>query len=331
VPTALITGVTGQDGSYLAELLLARGYRVFGIVRLSSSSTRERIAHLAGRIELVEADLIDAGSLVAAVRAARPDEVYNLAAQSFVQSSWAQPVLTAEYTALGVTRVLDAVRQEAPGARVFHAGSSEMFGRVSESPQNETTPLRPRSPYGTAKAYAHWTVANYRDGLGLYAASGILFNHDSPRRGPEFVTRKITMAAARISLGQQRELRLGNLESRRDWGFAGEYVDAMWRVLQQDVPDDFVIGTGTTHSVRELCERAFAVVGLDYRDYVVQDPQFFRPVEPDLAVADPAKARDRLGWTAAVPFDRLIEMMVESDLELARAAPRDPAPNATPF
>ena len=330
MPTALITGVTGQDGSYLAELLLARGYRVVGVVRLSSTGSRARIAHLAGRLELVEADLIDAGSLVAAVRHARPDEVYNLAAQSFVQSSWAQPVLTAEYTALGVTRVLEAVRQEAPRARVFHAGSSEMFGRVSESPQRETTPLRPRSPYGAAKAYAHWTIANYRDGVGLYAASGVLFNHDSPRRGPEFVTRKVTMAAARISLGLQQDLRLGNLESRRDWGYAGEYVEAMWRILQQDAPDDFVIGTGQTHSVRELCERAFAVVGLDYGDYVVQDPQFFRPVEPDLSVADPAKARDRLGWTATVSFDRLVEMMVEADLEHFRAAPRDPATNATP-
>ncbi len=330
MPTALITGITGQDGSYLAEFLLARGYRVAGVVRVASTSSRERIAHLLDRVTLTEGDLLDQGSLLEAVRVTRPDEVYNLAAQSFVQSSWAQPVMTAEYTGIGVTRVLEAVRHGAPAARVFQASSSDMFGRVAESPQRETTPLRPRSPYGAAKAFGHWTVGGYRESTGLYAVSGILFNHDSPRRGEEFVTRKVTAAAAAISLGRQSELRLGNLDSRRDWGFAGEYVDAMWRMLQQDAPEDMVIGSGVTHSVRELCENAFAVVGLDYRDYVVQDPKFFRPVEPDVTVADPTKARERLGWTATLPFARLVEMMVEADLDRARDTPRESAPHATP-
>ena len=271
MPTALITGITGQDGSYLAELLLTKGYRVIGIVRRSSTTPYERIAHLVDRVELISADLLDQHSLVEAIAACAPDEIYNLAAQSFVQTSWTQPVLTGEFTALGVTRMLEAMRRVAPKARFYQASSSEQFGKVLETPQRETTPFYPRSPYGVAKVYGHWITVNYRESYGLYAVSGILFNHESPRRGLEFVTRKVTDAVARISLGMQRELRLGTLEARRDWGFAGDYVDAMWRMLQQPTPGDYVIGTGATHSVRELCEVAFARVGLEWRQYVVQD------------------------------------------------------------
>ncbi len=314
MPTALITGITGQDGSYLAELLLEKGYRVVGVVRRSSTTPYERIAHLVDRIELVSADLLDQHSLVDAVAASNPDEVYNLAAQSFVQTSWTQPVLTGEFTGLGVTRMLEAVRKAAPRARFYQASSSEMFGKVVESPQRETTPFYPRSPYGVAKVYGHWITVNYRESYGMYAVSGILFNHESPRRGLEFVTRKVTDAAARIKLGLAREVRLGNLDARRDWGFAGDYVEAMWRMLQQDAPEDYVIGTGRTWSVRELCEIAFGAVGLDYREHVVQDERFFRPAEVDLLVADASKARSKLGWTPRVSFRELIEMMVEADL-----------------
>jgi GDPmannose 4,6-dehydratase len=322
VPTALITGITGQDGSYLAELLLAKGYRVVGVVRRSSTTPYERIAHLVDRVELISADLLDQHSLVEAIAACAPDEVYNLAAQSFVQTSWTQPVLTGEFTALGVTRMLEAMRRVAPRSRFYQASSSEQFGKVVETPQRETTPFYPRSPYGVAKVYGHWITVNYRESYGLYAVSGILFNHESPRRGLEFVTRKVTDAAARISLGFQRELRLGNLEARRDWGFAGDYVDAMWRMLQQPSPDDYVIGTGETHSVRELCEVAFARVGLDWRKYVVQDERFMRPAEVDLLVADAGKARAGLDWAPSVDFRQLVEMMVDADLARHRAAAR---------
>jgi GDPmannose 4,6-dehydratase len=319
VPTALITGITGQDGSYLAELLLEKGYRVFGVVRRSSTPPFERIAHLVDRLELLSADLLDQHSLVDAIAASAPDEIYNLAAQSFVQTSWTQPVLTGEFTAMGVTRVLEAFRKAAPKARFYQASSSEMFGKVVESPQTESTPFYPRSPYGVAKVYGHWITVNYRESYGLYAVSGILFNHESPRRGLEFVTRKVTDGVARIKLGHATELRLGTLDARRDWGFAGDYVDAMWRMLQADAPEDFVIGTGRTWSVRQLCETAFAVVGLDYHDYVVQDPRFMRPAEVDLLVADSTKARTQLGWEPKVPFQALIERMVEADLARHRA------------
>jgi GDPmannose 4,6-dehydratase len=319
MPTALIAGITGQDGSYLAELLLAKGYRVVGIVRRSSTTPYERIGHLVDKVELVSADLLDQTSLTDVVGECAPSEIYNLAAQSFVQTSWTQPVLTGEFTALGVTRMLEAMKKAAPKARFYQASSSEMFGKVQESPQREVTPFYPRSPYGVAKVYGHWITVNYRESFGLYAVSGILFNHESPRRGLEFVTRKVTDAVARIKLGLAKEVRLGNLESRRDWGFAGDYVDAMWRMLQQDSPDDYVIGTGHTCSVRDLCEAAFAHVGLDYRDYVVQDSRFFRPAEVDLLVADPSKAREELGWTPTVAFNELVEMMVDADLERQRA------------
>lgn len=312
--TALITGITGQDGSYLAELLLAKGYRVVGIVRRSSTTPYERIAHLVDRVELLSADLLDQTSLTDVVGDTQPDEIYNLAAQSFVQTSWTQPVLTGEFTALGVTRMLEAVKKAAPRARFYQASSSEQFGKVVETPQRESTPFYPRSPYGVAKVYGHWITVNYRESFGLYAVSGILFNHESPRRGLEFVTRKVTDAVARIKLGLQHELRLGNLDARRDWGFAGDYVDAMWRMLQQDEPEDYVVGTGETWSVRQLCEAAFETVGLDYRDHVVQDPKFFRPAEVDLLVADAHKAKARLGWTPAVTFPELIRMMVDADL-----------------
>jgi len=314
MPTALITGVTGQDGSYLAELLLAKGYRVVGVVRRSSTTPYERIAHLVNRLELVSADLLDQTSLTDAVAEHNPDEIYNLAAQSFVQTSWSQPVLTGEFTALGVTRMLEAMKKAAPKSRFYQASSSEMFGKVVESPQRETTPFYPRSPYGVAKVYGHWITVNYRESFGLYAVSGILFNHESPRRGLEFVTRKVTDAAARIKLGLANELRLGNLDSRRDWGFAGDYVDAMWRMLQQDEPDDYVIGTGHTCSVRDLCDAAFSAVGLDYKKYVVQDPRFIRPAEVDLLVADGSKAAKKLDWSPTVTFDELVRMMVEADL-----------------
>jgi len=319
MPTALITGITGQDGSYLAEFLLEKGYRVVGVVRRSSTTPYERIGHLVDRIELVSADLLDQHSLVEAMAYCSPDEVYNLAAQSFVQTSWTQPVLTGEFTGLGVTRALEAVRKAAPKARFYQASSSEMFGKVVESPQRESTPFYPRSPYGVAKVYGHWITVNYRESYEMFAVSGILFNHESPRRGLEFVTRKVTDAAARIKLGTAKEVRLGNLDSRRDWGFAGDYVDAMWRMLQQDEPSDYVIGTGETWSVRDLCRIAFEVVGLDYRDYVVQDERFFRPAEVDLLVADPSKAKEKLGWEPKVSFPELIAMMVEADLERHRA------------
>ncbi len=316
--TALITGITGQDGSYLAELLLEKRYRVVGVVRRSSTTPYERIGHLVDRVELVSADLLDQHSLVEAVAYCSPDEVYNLAAQSFVQTSWTQPVLTGEFTGLGVTRALEAVRKAAPKARFYQASSSEMFGKVVESPQRESTPFYPRSPYGVAKVYGHWITVNYRESYEMFAVSGILFNHESPRRGLEFVTRKVTDAVARIKLGTAKEVRLGNIDARRDWGFAGDYVDAMWRMLQQDEPSDYVIGTGKTWSVRDLCRIAFEVVGLDYRDYVVQDERFFRPAEVDLLVADPSKAREKLGWEPKVSFAELIAMMVEADLKRHR-------------
>jgi GDPmannose 4,6-dehydratase len=319
MPTALITGITGQDGSYLAEFLLEKGYRVVGIVRRSSTTPYERIGHLVDRIELVSADLLDQTSLTDAVSEYAPDEIYNLAAQSFVQTSWTQPVLTGEFTALGVTRMLEAMKKAAPKARFYQASSSEMFGKVHESPQRETTPFYPRSPYGVAKVYGHWITVNYRESFGLYAVSGILFNHESPRRGLEFVTRKVTDAVARIKLGRAKDVTLGKLDSRRDWGFAGDYVDAMWRMLQRDEPEDYVIGTGHTCSVRDLCEAAFGCVGLDYREHVTQDPKFFRPAEVDLLVADPTRAREELGWVPKVSFKSLVEMMVEADLERQRA------------
>ncbi len=322
MPTALITGITGQDGSYLAELLLGKGYRVVGVVRRSSTTPYERIGHLVDKLELVSADLLDQTSLTDVVAECAPDEIYNLAAQSFVQTSWTQPVLTGEFTALGVTRVLEAMKKAAPKARFYQASSSEMFGKVVESPQRETTPFYPRSPYGVAKVYAHWITVNYRESFGLYAVSGILFNHESPRRGLEFVTRKVTDAAARIKLGLASEVRLGNLDSRRDWGFAGDYVDAMWRMLQQDEPDDYVIGTGHTCSVRDLCDAAFSAVGLDYKKYVVQDPRFIRPAEVDLLVADASKAAAKLDWSSTVTFAELVRMMVDADLERHRSARR---------
>lgn len=318
--TALITGITGQDGSYLAELLLAKGYRVVGVVRRSSTTPYERIGHLVDKIELVSADLLDQTSLTDVVQTAEPDEIYNLAAQSFVQTSWAQPVLTGEFTALGVTRMLEAMRKAAPQARFYQASSSEQFGKVVETPQRESTPFYPRSPYGVAKVYGHWITVNYRESFGLFAVSGILFNHESPRRGLEFVTRKISDGVARIKSGLQQELRLGNLDARRDWGFAGDYVEAMWRMLQQDAPDDFVIGTGHTHSVRDFCEAAFGAVGLDYREHVVQDERFFRPAEVDLLVADPTRSNEQLGWKPKVDFRQLVSMMVEADM--ARYATR---------
>jgi GDPmannose 4,6-dehydratase len=313
--TALITGITGQDGSYLAEFLLEKEYRVVGVVRRSSTTPYERIAHLVDRVELLSADLLDQTSLTDAVEATKPDEIYNLAAQSFVQTSWSQPVLTGEFTALGVTRILEAMKKAAPRARFYQASSSEMFGKVHESPQRETTPFYPRSPYGVAKLYGHWITVNYRESFGLYAASGILFNHESPRRGLEFVTRKVTDAVARIRLGKAQKVLLGNLDARRDWGFAGDYVDAMWRMLQQDEPRDYVIGTGKTFSVRDLCDAAFSHVGLDYRDYVKQDERFFRPAEVDLLISDPALAKKDFGWEPKVPFRDLVAMMVEADLQ----------------
>jgi GDPmannose 4,6-dehydratase len=318
MPTALITGITGQDGSYLAEFLLEKGYKVVGVVRRSSTTPYERISHLLDRVELVSADLLDQTSLTEVVHDYQPDEIYNLGAQSFVQASWTQPVLTGEFTALGVTRILEAMKKAAPKARFYQASSSEMFGKVHETPQRETTPFYPRSPYGVAKVYGHWITVNYRESFGLFAVSGILFNHESPRRGLEFVTRKVTDAAARIKLGQQQEVRLGNLDARRDWGFAGDYVEAMWLMLQQDRPEDFVIGTGHTCSVRDLCEVAFGYLDMDYRKHVVQDPKFFRPAEVDLLVADATMARERLGWTPKVSFEQLVRMMVDADLERHR-------------
>jgi len=313
--TAVITGVTGQDGSYLAELLLAKGYEVIGVVRRTSHDSYERIGHLLDRLHVVAADLLDQHSLTTVIRDAQPDEVYNLAAQSFVPTSWTQPVLTGEFTALGVTRLLEAIRLAHPEARFYQASSSEMFGKATETPQRETTPFYPRSPYGVAKVYGHWITVNYRESYGLHAVSGILFNHESPRRGLEFVTRKVTNTVARIKRGQATELRLGNLEARRDWGFAGDYVDAMWRMLQRDEPRDYVIGSGETHSVRELCEVAFSHAGLDWQRYVKVDPQFVRPAEVDVLLADAGQARRDLGWVPKVTFEKLVTMMVDADLE----------------
>jgi GDPmannose 4,6-dehydratase len=322
MPKALITGITGQDGSYLAELLLAKGYDVVGVVRRTSHHSYERIEHLLDRVEVVAADLLDQHSLTVVLQETRPDEVYNLAAQSYVPTSWTQPVLTGEFTALGVTRILEAIRLVHPTARFYQASSSEMFGKVTETPQRETTAFYPRSPYGVAKVYGHWITVNYRESYDLFAVSGILFNHESPRRGIEFVTRKVTDGVARIKLGLATELRLGNLEARRDWGFAGDYVEAMWRMLQQDTPQDYVVGTGETHSVRELVELAFGHAGLDYRQYVVSDPKYYRPAEVDLLLADPAKARRELGWAPKVSFGELVALMVDADLErLAAGAP----------
>jgi len=313
---ALVTGITGQDGSYLAELLLEKGYEVHGMVRRSSTETFDRIAHFKDRVTLHQADLLDQLSIINVVSEIRPDEIYNLAAQSFVPTSWQQPLLTGEFTALGVTRMLEAVRQVDSGIRFYQASSSEMFGKVRETPQSELTPFYPRSPYGVAKVYAHFITVNYRESYDLFAVSGILFNHESPRRGLEFVTRKITDGAVRIKLGLASELRLGNLDAHRDWGFAGDYVDAMWRMLQQSEPEDFVIGTGETHSVREFVELAFACLDLDWTEYVVQDPEFFRPAEVESLIADPSKAREKLGWTPETSFEGLVRMMVESDLAL---------------
>ncbi|HAZ17190.1 MAG TPA: GDP-mannose 4,6-dehydratase [Acidimicrobiaceae bacterium] len=313
---ALITGITGQDGSYLAELLLDKGYDVIGMVRRTSTVTFERIDHLMDRIELHSGDLMDPLSLIEALRAHEPDEVYNLAAQSFVPTSFEQPVLTGETTALGVTRLLDAIRVVNPAIRFYQASSSEMFGKVREVPQTETTPFHPRSPYGVAKVYAHWITVNYRESYGLHASSGILFNHESPRRGLEFLPRKISYGVAQIALGQATELRLGNLESKRDWGYAGDYVDAMWRMLQLDEPDDFVICTGETRTVREFCETAFSRAGLVADDHVVVDEKFYRPAEVDLLVGDRAKAESILDWRPTVDFTGLVEMMVDADLAL---------------
>ena len=313
---ALITGITGQDGSYLAEFLLERGYEVVGLVRRSSMVSFERIAHLQNQITIASGDLLDEASLIEALQHHRPAEVYNLAAQSFVQTSFGQPVLTGETTALGVTRLLDAIRIVDPSIRFYQASSSEMFGKVREVPQTEDTPFHPRSPYGVAKVYGHWITVNYRESYGLHASSGILFNHESPRRGLEFVTRKITHAVASIFLGRQSELRLGNLDSKRDWGFAGDYVKAMWLMLQQEEPGDYVVCSGETHSVREFCELAFAHLGMDYQDFVVIDEAFFRPAEVDMLVGDPSQATSVLGWHREVGFQDLVAMMVDADLDL---------------
>ena len=313
---ALITGITGQDGSYLAELLLDRGYEVIGMVRRSSTVNYERIAHIQDRITFVPGDLLDQISMIHILREHRPSEVYNLAAQSFVQTSFGQPVLTGETTGLGVTRVLDAIRLVDPDIRFYQASSSEMFGKVQAVPQTEATPFYPRSPYGVAKLYGHWITVNYRESYGLHASSGILFNHEGPRRGLEFVTRKISHGVSQIKLGQAEKLHLGNLEGQRDWGFAGDYVDGMWRMLQQDEPGDYVVATGETHSVRDFCEVAFSHVGLNWEDHVVTDDKFFRPAEVDLLVGDPSKAKAELGWEPKVRFDGLVRMMVDADLEL---------------
>ena len=313
--TALITGITGQDGSYLAELLLEEGYRVVGMTRRTSTVTIERIAHLMDDVELVQGDLLDQNSIAEALRSVRPGEVYNLAAQSFVPTSWNQPVLTGEFTALGVTRMLEAVRQVDPDIRFYQASSSEMFGKVAEVPQTEVTRLHPRSPYGVAKVYGHWITINYRESYNLFAVSGILFNHESPRRGLEFVTRKITDGVARTKLGLTETLRLGNLDSQRDWGYAADYVRAMWLMLRQDEPDDYVIATGETHSVRDFCEIAFDHAGLSYADHVVSDPALVRPAEVDVLVGDATRARLELGWEPTISFKDLIAMMVDADLE----------------
>ncbi len=316
MPKALITGITGQDGSYLAELLLSQGYEVIGLVRRTSTVNFSRIEHIQEQLTMVSGDLLDQMSLVKALDDHHPSEVYNLAAQSFVQTSWTQPVFTGEVTALGVTRLLDAIRTVDPTIRFYQASSSEMFGKVRETPQSETTPFYPRSPYGVAKVYGHWITVNYRESYGLHASSGILFNHESPRRGLEFVTRKVTYNVARIKLGLADKLALGNLDARRDWGYAGDYVRAMWRMLQQDDPDDFVVATGVSHSVQDLCEIAFGYVGLDWHEYVVQDPRFVRPAEVDFLVGDASKAGSTLEWEPTVSFKELIHMMVDADLDL---------------
>ena len=315
MPRALITGITGQDGSYLAEFLLAKGYEVVGMVRRTSHHSFERIEHLLDRITIVAGDLLDQHSLTVVMQNVRPDEVYNLAAQSYVPASWTQPVLTGEFTALGVTRMLEAIRLVHPSARFYQASSSEMFGKVQESPQHEGTPFYPRSPYGVAKVYGHWITVNYRESYGMYAVSGILFNHESPRRGMEFVTRKVSDGVARIKLGLATELRMGNLDARRDWGYAGDYVDAMWRMLQRETPTDYVIGTGEAHSVRELVELAFGYAGLDWQAHVVHDPAFSRPAEVDVLLADSRKAGAELGWSRTLDFAALVKLMVDADLE----------------
>ena len=321
---ALITGITGQDGSYLAEFLLEKGYQVIGMVRRTSTLNFERIRHIQEHITLVQGDLLDQMSLIDLLKEHRPHEVYNLAAQSFVPTSWKQPVLTGEFTALGVTRLLDAIRLVDPEIRFYQATSSEIFGKVREVPQRETTPLYPRSPYGVAKVYGHWITVNYRESYNLFACSGILFNHESPRRGLEFVTRKSTYGAARIKLGLANELRMGNLEARRDWGYAGDYVRAMWMMLQQSEPDDYVIATGETHSVREWLEECFGYLGLNWQDYVVVDPQYLRPAEVDQLIGDPSKARQKLGWKPEVSFKELVRLMVDADLELVRQQMQHP-------
>lgn len=325
MPTALVTGITGQDGSYLAELLLSKGYRVVGMARRASTVTYERIQHLLDSIIVIQGDLTDQGSLLSMFEEYEPTEVYNLAAQSFVPTSWNQPALTGDVTALGVTRMLEAIRFVNPKIKFYQASSSEMFGKVVEVPQTETTPFYPRSPYGVAKVYGHWITVNYRESFGLFAVSGILFNHESPRRGLEFVTRKISDGVARIKLGLATEVRLGNLEARRDWGFAGDYVKAMWMMLQQERADNFVIGSGETHSVREFCEIAFGHVGLDYKDHVVQDQRFYRPAEVDLLVSNPKKAGEVLGWEMGVGFKDLVKSMVDADLERVRKLAVRPA------
>ncbi|HRQ23667.1 MAG TPA: GDP-mannose 4,6-dehydratase [Anaerolineales bacterium] len=314
MPTAIVTGITGQDGSYLAELLLSKGYRVIGVARRSSTVNYERIEHLLDDMIVVQGDLQDQGSLLSLLEEYEPTEVYNLAAQSFVPTSWNQPALTGDVTAIGVTRMLEAIRFVNPKIRFYQASSSEMFGKVVEVPQNEDTAFYPRSPYGVAKVYGHWITVNYRESFGIFAASGILFNHESPRRGLEFVTRKITDGVAKIKTGKAKELRLGNLDAQRDWGFAGDYVQAMWLMLQQDKPDNYVIGMGETHSVREFCEIAFSHVGLDYNKFVVVDERFYRPAEVDLLISDPSKARTQLKWEPGVSFNELVTMMVDADM-----------------
>ena len=318
--TALITGITGQDGSYLAEFLLEKGYDVIGVVRRTSHDSYERIGHLLDRLRVVPADLLDQHSLTSVIKDHRPDEIYNLAAQSFVPTSWSQPVLTGEFTALGVTRILEAIRLAHPTARFYQASSSEMFGKAQESPQSEQTPFYPRSPYGVAKVYGHWITVNYRESYGIHAVSGILFNHESPRRGLEFVTRKVSHGVARIKFGLAKEIRLGNLDARRDWGYAGDYVDAMWRMLQQPEPDDYVVGTGVMHSVRDLVEIAFGHVGLDWQDFVKVDPSLVRPAEVEHLLADGRKAEAALGWKPTVSFEELVRMMVDSDVAKLEAA-----------
>ncbi len=315
---ALITGITGQDGSYLAEFLLEKGYEVYGMVRRSSTIHYERISHIQEKLNLIQGDLLDQNSLIEALSASRPEEVYNLAAQSFVPTSWNQPVLTGEFTALGVTRMLEAIRTVNPNIRFYQASSSEMFGKIEETPQNEKTPFYPRSPYGVAKVYGHWITVNYRESYHMFCCSGILFNHESPRRGLEFVTRKITGSAAKIKLGLQRELRLGNLNARRDWGFAGDYVEAMWLMLQQDEPEDYVVATGVPHSVRDWIQTAFDYLGLDWERYIVSDTKLFRPADVDYLLGEPLKAMAKLGWKPKVGFDELVKMMVDFDLRMAQ-------------